>query len=131
MDIITQTHALFGERVLPLLIVVAAIWFTVTWSPNQGRTLPGRIFIWLVALQFVLGLIQWVYGLFLGRQDYLSFPFILHPFLGLLAILLAPFAVYPRERGPLRSLGRWGPLLLLTVLLLIVAGSITTGLARG
>jgi hypothetical protein len=130
MNTIFQIHALVGERLLPILIIAAAIWFTVTWKPDAGRTWPGRIFIWLIALQFVLGLIQWVVGLARGNMAYLNWPFILHPLLGLLAVVLAPLTVYPQAGGRFKRLGRWKPLALSLVLLLIVMGSIITGLSN-
>ncbi len=129
-DAIIVFHTIFGERVLPVLIIAAAIWFTVSWKPDAGRTLPGRLFVWLIALQVVLGFVQWMYGLIVGRPHYLGFPFILHPLLGLLAVSLAPLAVYERPGSKLSRLGRWKPLLLLALILVIVTGSIITGMAR-
>jgi hypothetical protein len=131
MDIILQIHALFGERVLPVLIILAAIWFTVTWKPDAGRTLPGRIFPVLVMIQFGLGLIYWVYGLMLGYMHYLGFPFILHPILGLLAVFVAVWAVKPDPPGILARMGRWAPLAALALLFVIVMGSIITALQGG
>jgi hypothetical protein len=130
MDVIIVVHTIFGERVLPILIIAAAVWFTISWKPDQGRTLPGRVFVWLVAIQFVLGLVQWVYGLIIGIPNYLSFPFLLHPVLGLLAVGVAHMGVNPKPGSFLARLGRWGPLAALALLLVIVLASIVTGMAR-
>jgi hypothetical protein len=83
-----------------------------------------------VAIQFVLGLIQWVYGLTIGNSSYLNPVFLLHPVLGLLAVLVAQWSVSIKPGNPLARLGRWGPLAGMAVLLLIVLGSIVTGMAR-
>ncbi|MCU0493359.1 MAG: hypothetical protein MUD01_17370 [Chloroflexaceae bacterium] len=123
-------HRIFGEMVLPLLIVVAAIWFTVTWKPNAPVTMVGRIFPVLVDLQVGLGIILWLFLAFQVGGPYLSFPFLLHPLLGLLAAGLAHMAVGPRS--PLRGLGRWSPLASLGVLLVVVLSGILVAMsARG
>lgn len=134
MDWVYSFHAIFGERVLPLLIMLAAIWFTITWKPPVAgeRSLPARIFPQLVTLQFTLGLAYWFYGIFaLGQAGrYLGFPFILHPILGLLAVLMAHWAVTSKpERNPitraLARLGRWSVLAsMLILLVLVVAGTL-------
>ncbi len=123
MDIIRLIHSTFGERVLPLLIVVAAIWFTIAWRPDARPGVPARLFAVLVDLQVALGLIFFVYGLVVGAgARFLSFPFVLHPIIGLLAAGVAHMAVKPD--GPARRLGRWGPLLVLAVLLVMVMGNV-------
>ncbi len=123
MGFVYTVHAIFGERILPLLIVVAAIWFTVTWTPNTARTLPARIFPILVDIQATLGIIFWLYGIIgLERNYYLAFPFILHPLLGILAAVVAHVSLRPR--GAIRNLGRWAPLAALGVLLLLVLSGI-------
>ncbi len=123
MGFVHTVHAIFGERILPLLIVVAAIWFTVTWKPNTARTLPARIFPILVDIQATLGIILWLYRISgLGAIYYLTFPFILHPLLGILAAVVAHISLRPR--GAIRNLGRWAPLAALAVLLLLVLSGI-------
>lgn len=122
MGFIFWFHSVFGERVLPLLIIIAAIWFTVTWKPDAARTLPVRIFPLLVDIQFTLGLIYWIYGIIIENRWYLTFPFILHPILGLLAVVIAHAAAKPK--GPMRRLGRWAPLVSMGVLLLVVLGAV-------
>ncbi len=130
MQWIVYFHGIFGERVLPLLIVLAAVWFTVTWkppAPDTPRTLAARIFPQLVTLQFSLGFVYWLYGIIaIGQAGrYLSFPFILHPILGLLAVLLAHWAVTNRpERNAftrtLARLGRWSVVAAMGLLLGVV-----------
>lgn len=120
---IRDIHAVFGERILPVLIVLAAIWFTVSWKPETPRSLPARILPILVDTQFLLGLIYWIFGIALmGRLDFLGFPFILHPILGLAAVVVVHNAVKPHSF--LSKLGRWAPLASLGVLFLIVFGGI-------
>lgn len=122
MDLIFTIHGIFGEQILPLLIVLAAIFLTVTYKPDAPRSLVSRIFPVLVDLQVGLGIILWVYLLLnttgAAQARYLGMPFILHPVLGIVAAGLAHMAV--GQRNPLRSLGRWAPMASLFVLLLLV-----------
>jgi hypothetical protein len=122
MNIIYQIHSVFGEMVLPLLIVVAAIYLTVTYKKDATRGPVERIFPVLVDLQVTLGLIYWLYMIFStsgpSQARYLGFPFILHPVLGFIAAGLAHMAV--GKRNPLGRLGRWAPLASLGVLLVLV-----------
>jgi hypothetical protein len=117
MSVLFTIHQIFGERVLPLLIVLAAIWFTVTWKPDTPPNVVARLFPVLVDIQVTLGLIYWVYLLIGGNTRMLSFPFILHPLFGLLAAGVAHMAI---KGGPFRRLGRWAPLAALLVLLVLV-----------
>jgi hypothetical protein len=132
MDVIIAIHRVFGQMVLPLLIVVAAIWFTISWKPDTPPTTVARLFPVLVDLQVTLGLIYFVYRLALGAGvtekggSYLGFPFLLHPILGILAAGVAHMAV---KGGPLRGLGRWGALASLGLLLLIVVGNVLLALS--
>jgi hypothetical protein len=124
MEIIFNIHRIFGEMVLPLLIVAAAIYLTVVYKPGAARRPVERIFPVLVDLQVLLGIIYWVFLLTLpgGAARFLGFPFIIHPILGILAAGLAHMAV--GAKNPLRSLGRWAPLASLAVLLILVLGNI-------
>ena len=128
MDIVRLIHAVFGERILPVLIVLVAIWLTIVWRPGQDMPRLARLFAVLVDLQFFLGLIYWLVSIFSSasaRSVYLSFPFILHPLLGFLAAGVAHMAIRPS--GPFAGLGRWAPLAALAVLLLLVIGNIVLG----
>lgn len=123
MNIILSIHRIFGEMVLPLLIVIAAIWFTVTWKPGARPNRVARLFPVLVDIQTTLGIIFWVFGLLTGLSaQYLAFPFILHPILGLIAAGVAHMAV--GKRGPFAPLGRWAPLAALALLLVLVVGNV-------
>ncbi len=130
MSAIFQIHSIFGERVLPLLIVLAAIFLTVTYKANAPRSPVARMFPLLVDLQVTLGIIYWIYLLFsttgAAQAQYLGFPFILHPILGILAAGLAHMAVGPKN--PLRRLGRWAPLASLAILLVIVLSTVVVGI---
>ncbi|MEN9933772.1 MAG: hypothetical protein RLZZ387_351 [Chloroflexota bacterium] len=121
MGNIFTIHNLFGERVLPILIVLVAVWLTVVWRPGQEVPRAARLFPILVDIQATLGLIYWIFGIVNGA-DYLSFPFILHPLLGLISAGVAHMAVKPS--GPFSALGRWAPLTALAVLLATVIGGI-------
>jgi hypothetical protein len=127
MDIIYQIHSVFGERVLPVLVLLAAIFLTVTYKQGAPRSPVARIFPVLVDLQVTLGLIYWVYLLVSTsgptQAQYLGFPFILHPLIGFLAAGLAHAAV--GKRNPVASLGRWAPLASLGVLLVLIVVNIT------
>jgi hypothetical protein len=107
MEGILVAHRLLGERVLPPLILIAAIWFSVTWKPDGGRSLPARLFPILVDIEVTLGVVSWIYLLSLGATHILQAPFIVHPILGLLAVGAAHLAV--GTRNPFRRLKRWSP----------------------
>jgi hypothetical protein len=125
MSVIFTIHQLFGERILPLLIVLAAIYLTVTWKPNTPPNAVARAFPPLVGIQVLLGLIYWVYLLIGGNTQVLSFPFILHPLIGFIATGVAQMAI--RGGGPFRQLGRWAPLAALVVLLVLVIANVMLG----
>ena len=55
MNVLFTIHQIWGERVLPLLIVLAAIWFTVTWKPDAPASTVARLFPVLVDIQVLLG----------------------------------------------------------------------------
>lgn len=126
MGLIRTIHGTFGEMILPILIVAAAIYLTVTYKPDAPRGPVARIFPVLVDIQVALGIILWVFLLFsttgATQASYYSFPFILHPLIGIIASGLAHAAVGPRN--PLRSLGRWAPLASLAVLLVLVVSNV-------
>ena len=117
MSVLFIIHQTLGERVLPLLIVLAAIWFTVTWKPDAPPNLVARLFPMLIGIQVLLGITYWLDLLIGGNTRMLSFPFILHPLVGFLAAGVAQMAV---KGGPFRRLGRWAPLAALLVLLVLV-----------
>jgi hypothetical protein len=124
MQVIFNIHRIFGEMVLPLLIVIVAIYMTVVYKPGAARGPVERFFPVLVDLQATLGIIYWVALLSVGlTAKYLGFPFILHPVLGLIAAGLAHMAV--GAKNPLRALGRWAPMASLAVLLILVLSNIT------
>jgi heme/copper-type cytochrome/quinol oxidase subunit 4 len=130
MGVIFQIHSLFGERVLPLLILLTAIYLTVTYKAGAPRTPVARIFPVLVDIQATLGLIYWIFMLIStsgeSQARYYSFPFILHPVIGLLAAGLTHWAV--SQRNPLARLGRWAPLAALSVLLVLVIANVLIGI---
>ncbi len=130
MDIVLFTiHRIFGEMVLPLLIVIVAIYMTVVYKPGAARGPIERFFPVLVDLQVGIGIIYWIYLLTVpgAAMRYLGFPFILHPVLGLIAAGFAHMVV--GAKNPLRSLGRWAPLASLAVLLIIVLANIVIATA--
>lgn len=117
MGIIFTIHRILGEMVLPLVIVIVAIWMTISWRPSAQPNAAARLFPILVDIQATLGLLYWVLGIVQGNTRFLSFPFILHPLIGLIAAGFAHMAV---KGGPLRGLGRWAPLGSLAILLVLV-----------
>ena len=121
MSVIFTIHQIFGERVLPLLIVLAAIYLTVIWKPDAPPNVIARLFAPLVGIQVLLGIIYWLYLLIGGNMRMLSFPFILHPLIGLIAAGVAHMAI---KGGPFRRLGRWAPLASLLVLLVLVIANV-------
>jgi hypothetical protein len=122
MGVVFAIHQIFGERILPILIVLVAIWLVVTWKPGATPHPAARLFPALVGIQALLGLIFFVFNLINGRSDYLTFPFLFHPILGFIAAGVAGMSVRPD--GPARALGRWAPLATLGVLLVLVVANI-------
>jgi hypothetical protein len=117
MGIIYTIHSMFGERILPLLIVIAAIALTVRADLQKTRAV--RIFPVLVDIQATLGLLYFIFLLIQGDgARLLSFPLILHPILGFLSAGIAHMAV--SGKGPFAKLGRWAPLAGLALLLATV-----------
>jgi hypothetical protein len=132
MDLIKTIHGVFGEMILPVLIVAAAIYLTITYKADAPRGPVARIFPVLVDIQVTLGIILYVYILFTTsgatQAQYLGFPFILHPVIGILAAGLAHMAV--GAKNPLRSLGRYAPLASLAVLLVLVISNVLIGVQQ-
>ena len=124
MALLQRTHAIYGREVLALIIVAAAIYLTTTYKPGVAPGIVARIFPVLIDIQVGLGILYWIYLLFASpiRDYYLSFPFILHPILGIVAAGLAHMAV--GKNNPLRGLGRWAPMASLAVLLILVLSNV-------
>ncbi|MEI7645712.1 MAG: hypothetical protein WCJ55_15675 [Chloroflexales bacterium] len=127
MLLIFNIHRIFGEMLLPLLIVAVAIYMTVVYKSGAAHGPVARLFPMLVDLQVGLGIIYWLSLLSVGlTTKYLGFPFILHPIIGLIASGLAHLAV--GTKNPLSALGRWTPLASLAVLLILVMSTITVAM---
>lgn len=122
MSVILAIHRIFGERILPLLLVAAVIYLTVSWRPNAPRSPVSRLVPALVGAQVALGALWWIYLIANGALVYLQFPFILHPVLGLLTAGVAQLAF--GRRNLFAGLGRWAPLTALAVLLALVVGNV-------
>ena len=121
--LIDTIHRLMGREVLALAVVAAAIYLTVTYKPDAPRSWVARAFPVLIDIQVTLGIINWIYWLTTPLRDqYLSFPFILHPIIGFIAAGLAHMAV--GKRNPLASLGRWAPLASLGVILVLIIANL-------
>jgi hypothetical protein len=129
MQIIYQIHNLFGERVLPVLIVVALVWLAVSWRPEvSGRHIAARLLPILIDIHVTLGLVMFIVGTATGRVDYLQFPFLLHPVVGLATAGYGHMAV---KGVPFRRLGRWSVVASLVVLLLLILLNIVLAKMRG
>jgi len=129
MQIIYQIHNLFGERVLPVLVVAALVWLAVAWRPAAtGRHVAARVLPILIDFHVTLGLVMFVLGAALGNVTYLKFPFLLHPVLGLVTAGYGHVAV----RGvPFRRFGRWSVAASMLLLLLLVLLNIVVAKMRG
>ena len=79
MSIILTIHRVLGEMILPLLIIVVAIWLTITWKPGSGVHPAARFFPVLVDIQVTLGLFYFIYGLITGNSRYFSFRWLSSP----------------------------------------------------
>ncbi|WP_129627053.1 hypothetical protein [Candidatus Oscillochloris fontis] len=131
MNLIILIHRIFGEMILPLVIVGVAIYMTVVYKPGASQGIVATIFPILVDLQVALGIIYWLSLLSIPAltDRFLSMPFILHPILGIIAAGLGHMAV--GAKNPLRTLGRWAPLASLGVLLILVLSNIMIVAGRG
>lgn len=121
LNLLRQIHAIFGREVMTMLILIISIVLTVTYKPNVrsplAALLPG-----LVHLQATIGVIYWAILVLSGAAYYFSFPFILHPLLGLVAAVVAQ--ILGGKRSPIAGLGKWAPLttgLIVLVLALVNA----------
>ena len=122
MSILYTIHSMFGERILPLLIVIAAI--VLTWRPDLLKTRAARLFPVLVDIQVTLGMLWFVFLLVQGDgARLLAWPLIAHPILGFISAGVAHMAV--SSKGPFAKLGRWAPLVGLIVLLITVLIGVT------
>jgi hypothetical protein len=126
MAFIRTIHGVFGEMILPLLTIVAAIYLTVTYKPDAPRGFVARAFPPLVGIQVLLGIILWVFLLFstsgATQARYYSFPFILHPVIGILAAGFVEMAM--GRRNLFGRLGRWASLATLGVVLLLILANV-------
>ena len=129
MNTIFTIHRIIGEGVLPIATVLAAIWLTVRWRPSAQPDAVARFFPVLIDVQVTLGLVYFIYRIATGAAaNLLTFPFLLHPVLGFLAAGVAHGALRP---GSFASrFGRWGPLIVLGLLLLIVVANVAIAMMR-
>lgn len=126
--LVNQIHRIMGREVLGLVVVAAAIYLTVTYKAGAPRTWVARAFPVIIDLQVGLGIINWIFWLTTPLRDqYLSFPFILHPIIGFIAAGLGHMAV--GKRNPVASLGRWAPLASLGVILLLIVANMLIAMA--
>ncbi|MEF3273893.1 MAG: hypothetical protein K6356_05755 [Chloroflexus sp.] len=119
---VRQIHAIFGREVLSVLIIAAAVYLTLTYRPNAPRSLVARFFPVLIDIQATLGLIYWLVGIFAGITYFLSFPFILHPLLGLVTAVVGHILF--GTRSPLARLNRWAAPVGLGIILVMVLGNV-------
>lgn len=118
MFTIWQIHRIFGEMILPILILLAAIWFALSWKPDGERNLAARILPVLIDIQVTIGIVLFVNGAVQGNLKYLSFPFLLHPLLGLITAGYGHLAV---KGKPFGNLKRWQiPVSFLVLLVLVL-----------
>lgn len=117
-----RIHSLFGEMILPILILIALIWGAVAWKAGGATGKVLRLLAVLVDIQFLLGLIWWIYGLAEGfgkNRGEGSFPFLFHPILGLLAVGCAHIAA--RKETKRAVVGTSFVLLALVIAAILVA----------
>jgi len=122
MGAILTIHRIFGEMVLPLLTIIAAIALTAMWKPDAPRNPIARFFPILIDIQATLGILWFIFLLINGDgARLLSFPLILHPIIGLIAAGIGHMAV---GKGPFARLGRWAPLAGLAVVFVLILASV-------
>ncbi len=129
MDALLTIHRLIGMMVLPLVIILAAIWLTLRWRAGAEPDAVARFFPILVDIQVLLGLIYFIYRIAIGAAgNLLTFPFLLHPLLGFAAAVVAHRSLRPGSYAT--RFGRWGPLLALALLLIIVIANVAIAMSR-
>ncbi len=119
---VRQIHAIFGREILSVLIVLAAIYLAVTYRPYAPRSPVARALPVLIDIQATLGLIYWLVGVFTGIAYFLSFPFILHPLLGLATAVVGHILF--GARTPFARLGRWSAPAALGIILVMVLSNV-------
>ncbi len=119
---VRSIHAILGREVLAALIVAAAIYLAFTYRPNAPRSWVARFFPVLIDIQVTLGLIYWLFGVVSGIDYFLSFPFILHPLLGLVTAVVAHLLV--GSRNPFARLQRWAAPLSMGIILVLVLSNV-------
>lgn len=116
-----QIHRIFGEMILPILILLAAVWLVAKWQPGDGGNIAARILPVLIDIHVTFGIILYVNGAVQGNEKYLSFPFLLHPLLGLITAVYAHLAA---KGKPFGNDSRGQVALSMLVLLILVLASV-------
>jgi FlaA1/EpsC-like NDP-sugar epimerase len=121
MQTVYLIHNLFGERVLPVLVLAALVWLAVSWRPDAKKHVAARVLPVLIDVHVTLGLVMFIFGAAIGNVRYTSLPFLFHPILGLVTAGYGHMAV---KGVPFRRLGRWAVVASLVVLLLLVLANV-------
>lgn len=119
---VRQIHGVFGREILSVVIIAAALYLAFTYRPNAPRNPVARIFPVLIDIQATLGLIYWLFGVFTGIAYFLSFPFILHPLLGLATAVVGHILF--GSRAPFARLDRWAAPAALGIILVMVLSNV-------
>lgn len=119
---VRQIHGIFGREILSVVIIAAALYLAFTYRPNAPRNPVARIFPVLIDIQATLGLIYWLSGVFTGISYFLSFPFILHPLLGLATAVVGHILF--GSRAPFARLDRWAAPAALGIILVMVLSNV-------
>ncbi|MFQ5839430.1 MAG: hypothetical protein ACE5HK_01755 [Candidatus Methylomirabilales bacterium] len=125
MDSILSWHRLFGERILPILLLCGVLWLILTWKPGALRPVLARVMAVLIDLQVALGLIVFLYGVMVRYLNPLNARVWLH--LGLAILSAGAGHVAAKNPPALARLGRWSPLVgfggaLVLLLMTLVVG---------
>ena len=123
MSYVFLIHRIVGSMVLPLLLLVAAIWFTIAWKPTTWPTQPARAFRVLVGLQGLLGLVYWIFQLVWAAQATIwRFPLCCTRSSASLPWL--PPSCWCGRTALSARLGRWTPLVSFVSILVLVVGAV-------
>jgi hypothetical protein len=91
MDVVSLIHRFLGETMLLIAlagVILAIVGLVRKKEMEKAENVFGAVYAGLLDLQALLGLVQFVYILVVGGTGLLTFRFILHPVLMILAVVV-------------------------------------------
>jgi hypothetical protein len=128
MIVVYNVHRVFGEMILPLLVLAAGLAFVLRGGAQPTGPPAARILAVLIDIQVTLGLVWWIYSFEAGfalPRGLASPAFFLHPLLGLATAGFGHMSI--GSRSPFLRKGRVGRAAAVGILLLLVVATIFAG----